>query len=69
MAKELLKGFSPAAAMPAAIPVMLHSAMPQSKKRSGNFAAKLFVIVAPDRSASSTTSSGYCSPSAASASP
>ena len=69
MAKVFVKGLKPQVDIPAATPVMLHSAMPMSKKRSGYFAAKPFVIVAPAKSASKTTSSGYFSASSTSASP
>ena len=50
-------------------PIMLASAMPMSRKRSGYALAKLLVIVALERSASSTTSSGYFSASSTSISP
>ena len=69
IANVFVKGLKPQVDIPAATPVMLHSAMPMSKKRSGYLAAKPFVMVALERSASKTTSSGYCSASSTSASP
>ena len=54
---------------PAPIFIMLASAMPQSKKRSGCAALKNLVMVAPARSASSTTTFLFCSPSSTRALP
>ena len=58
MAKEWMKGFFPQVARPAAMPVMLASAMPMLKNRSGQTSANFLLMVEPDRSASSTTTSG-----------
>ena len=58
MAKLDTKGTSPMVDRPAATPIMLASAMPQSKKRSGATFWNMAVQVETDRSASSTTSSG-----------
>ena len=55
MAKELAKGTRPMVERPAATSTMLHSAMPQSKCRSGNAFLNTPVLVAAARSASSTT--------------
>ena len=69
MAKELAKTVFPAAAIPAATPIMFSSAMPQSKKRSGQAFLKMPVLVAAARSASRTMSSGYLGASSARALP
>ena len=55
IAKLLAKGTRPIVDKPAATPIMLHSAMPQLKWRSGNAFLKVPVFVAAARSASSTT--------------
>src|SRR5262249_20743889 len=59
----------PAPARPLATPTMSDSAMPTLKKRSGNFLAKKSVRVELCTSPSTTTTSGWVSPSLASASP
>ena len=64
-----MKGISPSWAKPAAAQAMLASAMPKSKKRSGYTAEKRLVMVALERSASSTTILSFSAPSSASASP
>ena len=69
MAKEDANTFLPVDAMPAATPIILASAMPQSMKRSGHAFLNMPVFVAAARSASSTIRSGYSAESAASASP
>ena len=56
IAKELAKGILPVSASPAAMPIMLDSAIPQSICLSGYAFLKIPVLVAPTRSASSTTS-------------
>ena len=69
MAKELAKTVLPAAARPAATPIMLASAMPQSKNRSGQAFLKMPVLVAAARSASRTIRSGYWAENSARALP
>ncbi len=59
IANELTKGILPVVASPAAIPIMLHSAMPQSICLSGYSFLNTPVFVAAARSASSTTRFGY----------
>src|SRR5262245_33129465 len=59
----------PDAARPLAMPTRFDSAMPTLKKRSGNFFMKKSVRVELCTSPSSTTTSGYCSPSFARARP
>ena len=58
MAKVLATGILPVRDSPAAMPIMLDSAMPQSICLSGNFFLKMPVLVAAARSASNTTKSG-----------
>ena len=62
MAKELANGTFPVAARPAATPIILPSAIPQSMCLSGNTFWKIAVLVAPARSASSTTRSSCSFP-------
>ena len=69
MAKEEAKGTKPVVLRPAATPTMSASAMPQSMWRSGNAFLKMLVLVAPARSASSTTRLGISPPSSVSALP
>ena len=69
MAKEEAKGTSPIAAAPAATAIMLPSAMPQLKWRSGKAFLKVPVLVAPARSASKTIRSSCSAPRAARAFP
>ena len=69
IANEEANTFFPAAASPAEIPIILLSAMPQSKNRSGYAFLKPPVLVAAARSASSTTRSGYSSASSIRAAP
>ncbi len=61
-AKLLMKGIFPTLAMPAAMAVMLASAMPTLKKRSGHALPKTADLVEPLTSASSTTTSGFSLP-------
>ena len=63
MAKLEAKGTSPMAAAPAATAIILPSAMPQSKWRSGKAFWKVPVLVAPARSASNTIRSSCSAPS------
>jgi hypothetical protein len=58
MAKVLVNTFLPQVDRPAATVVMLASAMPMLKKRSGYLSANFLLMVEPDRSASSTTNWG-----------
>ena len=69
MAKELAKGIFPVVARPAATPIILPSAMPQSIWRSGNAFLNTPVFVAPARSASRTTMFSFSAPSCARALP
>ena len=69
IAKELANGTLPVVASPAAIPIMLHSAIPQSIWRSGKAFLKIPVFVAAARSASSTTRLSNSAPSSANALP
>ena len=55
IANVLANGIFPEAARPAATPIILASAIPQSKNRSGYAFLKIPVLVAAARSASSTT--------------
>src|SRR3954454_17032446 len=66
---EQRKGSLPVNASPAAVPIMLASAIPISKNRSGNFLAKISDLVDLARSASSTTISVCFSPRRARDSP
>ena len=68
MANEDTKGIVPVEAIPAATLIILPSAIPQSKNRSGCSFANRQVLVACARSASRTTK-GYLSASATSALP
>ena len=54
IAKEDANAGTPVAAIPAATEIILPSAIPQLKKRSGYFFANTAVCVEPERSASST---------------
>ena len=67
IANVLANGTIPAAARPAATPIILPSAIPQSMKRSGCAFLNTPVFVAEARSASSTTRSLCSEPSSASA--
>ncbi len=55
MAKELANTFLPVVAIPAAIDIILPSAIPILKNRSGYLSLKLADIVQQAKSASSTT--------------
>ncbi len=63
MAKVAAKGTSPMVLRPAATSIILASAMPQSKWRSGKAFWKILVLVAPARSASRTTRFSVTAPS------
>ena len=69
IAKELANGTFPAAARPAATPIMLLSAIPQSINLSGCAFLNTPVFVAAARSASSTTTFSCAVPSSAKAFP
>ena len=69
MAKLEAKGTSPMAAAPAATAIMLPSAMPQLKCRSGKAFLNTPVLVAPARSASKTMMSSCSCPSSTRAAP
>ena len=69
IAKEDANGILPVVERPAAMPIILASAMPQSKNLSGNAFLKTPVFVAPARSASRTTTLGLTLPSSARALP
>ncbi len=69
MAKVLAKGIRPQVEAPAAATIMLASAMPQSKNRSGQAFLKVPVLVAPARSASKTITLSFIAASLARASP
>ena len=69
MAKLLTKGILPIVDKPAAMPVMLHSAIPQSICLSGYAFLNTPVLVAAARSASNTTRLGYSAPSSTNALP
>src|SRR5437773_1826889 len=68
-AKEHAKGILPVSASPEATPIMLDSAMPRLKARSGWVLANFTVMVDFERSASSVTMRGSRAPSSRSASP
>ena len=68
-AKVLTYGIFPKVLNPAPVPIISCSAIPISKNLSGNSFAKIDVFVAPDKSASSTTTFLFSSPSSAKASP
>ena len=57
MAKELANTVRPLQAKPAAVPIMLDSATPQLKNRSGCALRNTAVLVEPERSASRTITS------------
>src|SRR5437899_1529882 len=67
--KLATNGIFPAMASPAPTPIMLASAMPQEKKRSGNSFWKYTVMVDFERSASTTTTSLFSRPSSTSVRP
>ena len=69
IAKELANTSLPVVAIPAATPIILASAIPQSKNLSGYAALNVPVFVAAARSASRTTRSGRFSASITRASP
>src|SRR6267143_2389217 len=68
-ANEHANGTRPVSASPAAMPIMLDSAIPRLKARPGNFLAKPAVMVDFDRSASRVTMRSSLAPSSMSASP
>ena len=65
----LAKGTFPHVDIPAAIPTMLHSAIPQSINLSGKAALNFPVFVAAARSASKTTRLSCSFPNSTKASP
>ena len=65
----LANGILPHVASPAAVPIIFCSAIPISKNLSGNFLAKILVLVAADKSASNTTTLLFFSPKFANSSP
>ncbi len=69
MANDDANGMNPVADIPAATDIMLLSAIPQSKKRSGKAFLNFIVFVASAKSASNTTIFGYFAPNSTSASP
>src|SRR5262245_51392199 len=68
-ANEHANGTRPVRARPAAVPIIVDSAMPTLNARDGYALAKAAVIVDFERSASSVTMRGSLAPSSTSASP
>ena len=61
-AKVPVKGILPPMVIPVATPIMLASAMPTLKKRSGNASLKAFILSEPVKPAHSPRTLSFCCP-------